>query len=41
MKKIKNQLQINKIFSEHTLNDFNKWYEKKYVKIYLLLFGSL
>ena len=32
MKKIKNQLQINKILSEHTLNDFNKWYEKKYVK---------
>ena len=32
MNKIKNKLQINKILSEHTLNDFNKWYEKKYVK---------
>ena len=32
MNKIKNKVQINKILSEHTLNDFNKWYEKKYVK---------
>lgn len=33
MKKIKNKLQINKILSEHTLNDFNKWYEKICKKI--------
>ena len=32
MKKIKNQLQINKILSEHTLEDYLKWYENDFSK---------
>ena len=32
MKKIKKQLQINKILSEHTLEDYLKWYETDYSK---------
>lgn len=32
MKKIKNQGQINKILSEHTLEDYLKWYKTDYSK---------
>ena len=32
MKKIKNQLQKYEILSEHTLEDYLKWYETDYSK---------